>query len=565
MKASDYIADFLHMKGVPFIFEMIGGMITHIIDSVHQKGCIRIVSMHHEQAAGFAAEAVGRMSGIPSVALATSGPGATNLVTAIGSCYFDSVPTVFITGQVNTTELSGNRAVRQQGFQETDIVSIVKPITKAAWMVKTAEELPQILEQAFQLAVEGRPGPVLIDIPMDVQRMEVVPLRTEPVIRIPVSKETLEFARQAFNSLATAERPLLLVGGGIRSSGATAKFCEMADLLNIPVVSSLMGLDVLPSCHPLKVGMIGTYGNRWANQAVMESDCLLVLGSRLDVRQTGADTIGFKKNRRIFHVDCDLGQLNNRVTGCDVCMAHLSDFIDAMLQVAANAPRRKSSEWESWILDRKSRALDTEELKGCKGINPNRFIHALSAASAKASAILADVGKHQMWAAQSVEIGAEQRFLVSGGMGSMGFALPAAIGATLSSGRPVVVVAGDGGFQCNIQELETISLHQLPVKMVILNNNSLGMVGQFQEEYFESRMQSTIWGYSAPDFEAVAHAYRIPAKTIRDPEEVDGAIQWLWSNPDAPVLLNVMIDVDTKVFPKTSYGRAMDDMDPRRD
>lgn len=565
MKASDYIADFLHAKGVPFIFEMIGGMITHIIDSVHQKGCIRIVSMHHEQAAGFAAEAVGRMSGIPGVALATSGPGATNLVTAIGSCYFDSVPTVFITGQVNTTELSGNRAIRQQGFQETDIVSIVKPITKAAWMVKTAEELPQILEQAFQLAVEGRPGPVLIDIPMDVQRMDVAPLRTEPASRISVSKETREFARQAFNALATAERPLLLAGGGIRSSGATAQFREMADLLNIPVVSSLMGLDVLPSCHPLKVGMLGTYGNRWANQAVMGSDCLLVLGSRLDVRQTGADTVGFKKNRRIFHVDCDPGQLNNRVAGCDVCMAHLSDFIDAMLQVAANAPRRKSSEWEAWILDRKSLAPDTEELKGCKGINPNRFIHALSAASAKASAILADVGKHQMWAAQSVEIGAEQRFLVSGGLGSMGFALPAAIGATLSSGRPVVVVAGDGGFQCNIQELETISLHQLPVKMVVLNNNSLGMVGQFQEEYFESRMQSTIWGYSAPDFEAIAHAYRIPAKTIRTPEEVDAAVQWLWSNPDEPVLLNVMIDVDTKVFPKTSYGRAMDDMDPRRD
>jgi acetolactate synthase-1/2/3 large subunit len=565
MKASDYIADFLHMKGVPFIFEMIGGMITHIIDSVHQKGCIRIVSMHHEQAAGFAAEAVGRMSGIPGVALATSGPGATNLVTAIGSCYFDSVPTVFITGQVNTTELSGNRAIRQQGFQETDIVSIVKPITKAAWLVKTAEELPQILERAFHLAVEGRPGPVLIDIPMDVQRMEVAPRRTEPVIRVPVVEATHEFSMKAFKALAAAERPLLLAGGGIRSSGATEQFREMADLLNIPVVSSLMGLDVLPSCHPLKVGMIGTYGNRWANQAVMSSDCLLVLGSRLDVRQTGADTVGFKKNRRIFHVDCNLGQLNNRVAGCDVCTAHLSDFIDAMLQVAANAPRRKSSEWESWILDRKSRALDTEELKGCKGINPNRFIHALSEASAKASAILADVGKHQMWAAQSVEIGAEQRFLVSGGMGSMGFALPAAIGATLSSGRPVVVVSGDGGFQCNIQELETIALHQLPVKMVILNNNSLGMVGQFQEEYFESRMQSTIWGYSAPDFEAVAHAYRIPAKTIRTPEEVDTAVQWLWSNPDVPVLLNVMIDVDTKVFPKTSYGRAMDDMDPRRD
>jgi acetolactate synthase-1/2/3 large subunit len=565
MKASDYIADFLHAKGVPFIFEMIGGMITHIIDSVHQKGQIRIVSMHHEQAAGFAAEAVGRMSGIPGVALATSGPGATNLVTAIGSCYFDSVPTVFITGQVNTTELSGDRAIRQQGFQETDIVSIVKPITKAAWLVKTAEELPLILEQAFRLAVEGRPGPVLIDIPMDIQRMEVEPLRTESVNRKPVPDETCEFARRAFNALAAAEKPLLLAGGGVRSAGVTAQFRELADLLNIPVTCSLMGLDVLPSGHPLKVGMIGTYGNRWANQALMKSDCLLVLGSRLDVRQTGADADGFKGNRRIFHVDCEPGQLNNRVTGCDICVAHLADFIEAMVQVAADKPRRKWTDWNEWISGKKSLAPDTEELKGCRGINPNSFIHTLSAASGKASAILADVGKHQMWVAQSVEIGREQRFLVSGGMGSMGFALPAAIGAALSAGKPVVVVAGDGGVQCNIQELETISLHKLPVKIVVLNNNSLGMVGQFQEEYFESRMQSTIWGYSAPDFEAVARAYRIPAKTIRHLEEVDAAVQWLWSDPDAPALLNVIIDVDTKVFPKTSYGRALDDMDPRLD
>lgn len=566
MKASDYIADFLHKKGVPFIFEMIGGMITHIIDSVHQRGYIRIVSMHHEQAAGFAAEATGRMSGIPGVALATSGPGATNLVTAIGSCYFDSVPTVFITGQVNTTELSGDRAIRQQGFQETDIVSIVKPITKAAWLVKTAEELPLILEQAFRLAVEGRPGPVLIDIPMDVQRMDVTPLRTtEPAGRRPALEETHEFAARVIVALAEAERPLLLAGGGIRSAGVTARFRELSDLLNVPVVNSLMGLDVLPSAHPLKVGMIGTYGNRWANQTLMQSDCLLVLGSRLDVRQTGADAAGFKGNRRIFHVDCEPGQLNNRVTGCETCVAHLADFMDAMLQAAADRPRRKPSDWEAWMSGQRRLAPDTEELKGCKGINPNRFIRTLSAASGKASAFLADVGKHQMWAAQSVEIGKEQRFLTSGGMGSMGFALPAAIGATLSSGRPVVMIAGDGGMQCNIQELETISLHKLPVKIVVLNNNSLGMVGQFQEEYFESRMQSTIWGYSAPDFEAVARAYRIPAKTIWHPEETDTAVQWLWSDPDTPALLNVIMDAETKVFPKTSYGRALDDMDPRLD
>ncbi|MEI7851285.1 MAG: thiamine pyrophosphate-binding protein [Kiritimatiellales bacterium] len=566
MKASDYIADVLHAKGVPLVFEMIGGMITHIIDSIEQKGRIKIISMHHEQAAGFAAEATGRMSGIPGVALATSGPGATNLVTAIGSCFFDSVPTVFITGQVNTTELSGDKTIRQQGFQETDIVSIVKPITKAAWLVRTAEELPFILDEAFRIACDGRPGPVLIDIPMDVQRMEVKPVESNSVKKTKaVCDDICDFAERVLDALAAAERPLLISGGGIRSAGVAAQFREMAELLNIPMIYSLMGLDVLPSGHPLRVGMFGTYGNRWANQAVMESDFLLVTGSRLDVRQTGADVDGFKGNRRIFHVDCEPGQLNNRVTGCDVCVAGLSDFIDAMLSVAADEQRCKWEAWEAWIAGKKRLAPDTAELKGCKGINPNLFIHELSVASAKASAILADVGKNQMWVAQSVELHEGQRFLVSGGMGSMGFALPAAIGAALSSGKPVVMVAGDGGMQCNIQELETIFLHKIPVKMVVFNNNSLGMVGQFQEEYFESRMRSTIWGYSAPDFEGIANAYRIPAKTIRCPEEVAAAVRWLWSNPDAPALLNVMIDVDTKVFPKTTFGKPLNEMEPYLD
>jgi acetolactate synthase-1/2/3 large subunit len=475
------------------------------------------------------------------------------------------VPTVFITGQVNISELADGRAIRQQGFQETDIVSIVKPITKSAWLIKTVEGLPRVMEQAFYLAVEGRPGPVLIDIPMDVQRMNVdASVVSEPVGRMTRSEKISKFADRVLSALAVAEKPLLLAGGGLRSARAVDEFRILVNMLNIPVVCSLMGLDVLPSDHVRKVGMIGTYGNRWANQALMKSDCLLVLGSRLDVRQTGADAVGFKGSRQIFHVDCDPGQLNNRVTGCEICEAELSEFIPVLVQMAADRYPQKRESWCQWISGKKQQALDTEELQGCKGINPNRFVHALSASSSRAAAILADVGKHQMWVAQSVELHAGQRFLVSGGMGSMGFALPAAIGAALSSGKPVVMVAGDGGMQCNIQELETISMHRLPVKMVVLNNNSLGMVGQFQEDYFESRMQSTIWGYSAPDFEAVAKAYRIDAKTIRLPQEVDAGVEWLWRDPDVPALLNVIIDTDTKIFPKAAYGRPLDDMDPCR-
>lgn len=566
IKASDYIADELHRQGVTVLFEMIGGMITHIIDSVHQRGQIKIVSVHHEQAGGFAAEAVGRMTGIPGVALATSGPGATNLVTAIGSCYFDSVPTVFITGQVNTSELSTGRALRQQGFQETDIVSIVRPITKAAWQLTDASDLPRMLREAFKLAKEGRPGPVLVDLPMNLQRLEIeVP--DEPALPNEAiqNEEVAQFAQEVAHVLMSAERPLILAGGGIRAAGVHDSFMQAMEACKLPVAWSLMAIDLLPFDHPQRVGMIGTYGNRWANQVMMESDAILVIGSRLDVRQTGADTEFFKGNRPIYHMDCDPEQLNNRVVGCESCLGELAEFLPLLKAAFKSQPPSSLTAWYDRMDFLKSQRSDVDELKGCKGINPNDFMHRLSQASATASAIIADVGKNQMWAAQSVEIHAGQRFLVSGGMGSMGFALPAAIGSVFASNQPVVCITGDGGLQCNIQELETISMHGLPVKILVFNNQSLGMVGQFQEDYFESRMQSTVWGYSAPDFEIVSKAYKIDAKTISTPEEVDDAIEWLWRDPKAPALLNVMIDLDTKVYPKAAYGRPINDMDPRID
>ena len=563
MKVSDYVSRFLHEQGVEVVFEMIGGMITHLIDSIYQDGQIRIVSMHHEQGAAFAAEGIGRMTGVPGVALATSGPGATNLVTAVGSCYFDSVPAVFITGQVNTTELSGDRPVRQQGFQETDIVSIVKPITKGAWMVSDVADVEKVFQKAFRTALEGRPGPVLIDLPMDVQRMDVEHPSFK-VEMVPMSEpDNLQvFIEEMQSALAVAERPLVLAGGGIRSAGATDVFHAWVEAHGLPVIQSLMGLDCLPYDHPQRVGMLGTYGNRWANQALMESDCLLVFGSRLDVRQTGADTDGFRGNRKIFHIDCDPAQLNNRITGCRTCEVHLSRFFSV-----AQKSLIRDRDWSGWLSRIKGLqavSSDVTELGECVGINPNQFIHTLSQASGRAVAWVADVGKNQMWVGQSVELAMGQRMLMSGGMGSMGFALPSAIGAATVKDAPVVAVAGDGGFQCNIQELEVIAHHGLPIKIVVFNNKSLGMVRQFQEEYFDSREQSTVWGYSAPDFEAVAKAYGLPARTLTEQDDIQGALEWLWENPYEPSVLTVNIDINTKVLPKVSFGRPINDMDPRR-
>jgi acetolactate synthase-1/2/3 large subunit len=289
MKASDFIAEFLQKKGIKSVFELSGGMITHILDSLHQTTDIDIVTMHHEQAAAFAAEGYARVMGLPGVALATSGPGATNLLTGIGSCFFDSTPAIFITGQVNRHEQKGARDIRQLGFQETDIVAMAKPITKACFQINNPESLPQIFEDAFRIAVEGRPGPVLIDIPMDIQRAQIdfEMIRIDQQAFSSVSEYILE---DLISAIKASKKPLILAGRGIKASNCQIQFDTLVNKLGVPVITTLLGLDTIPFDHPLRVGFIGSYGNRWANIAFGECDLLIVLGSRLDIRQTGADT-----------------------------------------------------------------------------------------------------------------------------------------------------------------------------------------------------------------------------------------------------------------------------------
>ncbi len=562
MTTSDWIAETLVEQGVDTVFEVVGGMIAIVIDALHRDGRVRIVSCHHEQAAGFGAEGHARMTGIPSVAMGTSGPGAINLLTAVGSCYFDSVPVVFITGQVNRSEQKGERPVRQLGFQETDIAAMAEPITKAAWQVRTAEELPTRVLDAFKLACSGRPGPVLVDIPMDLQHVETsarVP-RTQAAATVEAVDE--QAVEHMLEDLQGASRPLILAGGGLRAGGAVTAFRELVDRLGVPVVTSLMGMDVLPFADSSRVGMICTYGNRWANIALARADFLLVLGSRLDIRQTGADTESFAAGRPIHHVDCDPGELNNRVLGCHEVVAQLRSFIAAAIGAIDGRQPLELTAWRSEIAALRERWPDTGELRGVSGINPNELMHRLARPADIAVAYVADVGQHQMWAAQSVELGPDQRFLTSGGMGAMGSGLPLAVGACLASGGPVVLVAGDGGFQLNLQELQTVVRNGLPLKIVILNNRSHGMVRQFQDTYFEGRHQSSCWGYSAPDFVAVAEAFGIDAGRVEREDELDGAIESMWRDPHAPYLLDVTIDTAANAYPKIAFGRPISDMEP---
>jgi acetolactate synthase-1/2/3 large subunit len=324
-----------------------------------------------------------------------------------------------------------------------------------------------------------------------------------------------------------------------------------------------MAVDVLPHEHPYRVGMLGSYGNRWANMAIARSDLLVVLGSRLDVRQTGARADEFGRGRDIVHVDCEAGEINNRVAGCHAIVAHLRDFLEAAAAATQDARLPRRDAWLDEVARLRREWPDTAELSGVAGINPNQLMHELSRRSGLASAYAVDVGQHQMWAAQSLELGPDQRFLTSGGMGAMGFALPAAIGAAFANpGRPGVMIAGDGGFQLNLQELQTIVHDHLPIKMVVLDNGCHGMVRQFQQSYFDARYRSTCWGYSAPDFAKIAGAYGIRSATVERPEGVAEALGGLWADPYAPYLLVAKVDAMANVYPKLAFGRPIHEMEP---
>jgi acetolactate synthase-1/2/3 large subunit len=562
MKVSDFIAKFIEQKGISSVFELSGGMITHILDSLHQKTKVNIVTMHHEQGAAFAAEGFARISGLPGVALATSGPGATNLLTGIGSCYFDSTPAIFITGQVNRHELKGNRNLRQLGFQETDIVTMAKPITKYCVQVVDPNQIPQTLEKAYTIALEGRPGPVLIDIPMDVQRTQIDDINFIEDIAPKKKIDTTVLVNLA-NEILKARKPLVLSGRGIKASGSQELFDEFKKDTKIPVITSLLGLDTIAFDDENRVGFIGSYGNRWANIAFGECDLLIVLGARLDIRQTGADT-KFIENRTIYQVDCEPEEINNRVKGCVAIESDLADFFNQFKNNSENYTFESPVDWIAYISDLKQKWPDINELKP-EGINPNVFMHVLSRNSSLAKAYIADVGSHQMWAAQSLELYKGQHFLTSGGMGAMGFSMPAGIGASIALDKqPVVVLVGDGCMQLNIQELQTVVRNNLPLKMIVLNNKSLGMIRQFQESYFESRYQSTYWGYSAPDFAKVATAYGIESRTIESTDEMEEAIKWLWTDVNSfkPQLLQVMIAPHTNTYPKIAFGRPITEMEP---
>lgn len=563
IKISDYIIEFLLSRGIHKTFGYIGGAVAHIYHSIEKYEEMEIVNCIHEQGAGFAAEGYARITGKSGVAFATSGPGATNLITPIGSCYFDSVPTMFITGQVNTYEYKYDKPVRQIGFQETDIVSIIKPIVKYAVFIDDIQNIRYELEKAYYLSQDGRKGPVLVDIPMNIQRSEVDinSLKSfydsEEYLEMRINKSNINNIQKTIDLLNNSKRPIILIGGGVRLSNSSEDLLEYVEKNNIPVVYSLMGKDGISEDYKYNLGLIGSYGNRYGNLALANSDLIIVLGSRLDTRQTGTSLDTFAREAKIIQVDIDKNELGSKIKIDIEINSDVKDFINALNQ---HQIKIDINEWLKILESYKNKFSSTVGIDNNLKI-PNQVVSIISKYLINED-VCVDVGQHQMWVAQSLNTKKSQRVLFSGGMGAMGFALPSAIGACISSNKRTVVIAGDGGIQMNIQELEVIKRRKLPIKIFVLNNKNLGMVRQFQELYFDKKYLGTIDDYSVPNLVEIAKAYAIKARKIDSINSLEFELQDIFSN-DEPELINIELPVQmTTVEPKLIVNKPIEDMHP---
>lgn len=561
MKISDYVINFLLDKKIDKVFGYIGGAVAHIYHSIDTNDNIEIINCIHEQGASFAAEGYSRITGKSGVTLATSGPGATNLITSIGSCYFDSVPTLFITGQVNTYEYKYDKPVRQIGFQETDIVSIVKPIVKYAVMVDKTENIRYELEKAYYISQHGRKGPVLVDIPMDIQRSEA---DIDSLKSFFESEEYQQFKTlsnyhitEAIDMLNNSKRPVVLIGGGVRISNAQHELLEFLKKYHFPVVYSLMGKDAISEDYENNMGLIGSYGNRYGNLTLANSDLILVIGSRLDTRQTGTSLDTFAREAKIIQVDIDRNELGSKIK---IDLEIYSDAKEFLQKINTKSLKINIKDWLNHLNIYKTKFSSTIGIDNKEKI-PNLVVSKISKFLVD-DVVCVDVGQHQMWTAQSLNTKLQQRVLFSGGMGAMGFALPCSIGACIASNKRTIVIAGDGGIQMNIQELEVIKRRNLPIKIFVLNNKNLGMVRQFQELYFDKRYLGTVDDYSVPDLESIAKAYGIDSRSITNMSNLDKELENIFSS-DKPELINIELPIQmTTVEPKLIVNKPIEDMHP---
>lgn len=553
MKVSDYIVEFLIEKEVEHVFGYPGGMVTHLMNSFSKyENKISAHVCYHEQAAAFEACAYAQASGKVGAAYATSGPGATNMITGICNAYFDSIPVIFITGQVNTFESKEGYRVRQRGFQETNIVNMVKDVTKYAVYVEEANKIAYYLEKAYQIALDGRKGPVLLDIPMNIQRTEID--RDKLVHYDYVSGQNVEFKDEnILQCLLEAKRPCILLGAALKMV-PREKVVEFVEHMGMPVVTSMVAMDLLPTENEFNYGFIGAYGNRTANFVVAKSDLILVLGSRMDVRQVGGKRSNFAPDATIIRVDIDENELQYFIREDEInIQADVGKVIDYLL-MAYPESEKKYAEWNHVC-----KKIE-QKLIGMDDKIPNYFVKKISQYVPENVCITTDVGQNQVWVAQSYKTKDGQQILYSGGHGAMGYSLPAAIGAYYATKKEVICFNGDGGVQMNIQELEFIRREHLPIKIIIFNNYALGMIRHFQEMYFDNNYAQTVQGkgYDSPDFQGIAYGYGMPYLSYEKIEDVTDQFMAI----KGPVIVEIKLHGETYVFPKLEFGKPNQDQEP---
>lgn len=539
-------------QGVDTIFGYPGGAIMPVYDVLPKVKQLNHILCRHEQGCGMAAIGYARATGRTGTALATSGPGATNLVTAIADAFLDSVPVVFITGQV-TSDLMGTDA-----FQEVDIFGITLPIVKHSYIARDPADIPGMVAEAYFIAAEGRPGPVLIDLPKDVANALTTDRhRWRPYPKVKPVMGQSDYIAKAETLMREAKKPLFYIGGGIAQGDGVEELRALVERTNIPVVSTLKGLGSLPSDHPQFLGMLGMHGLRAANYAVQECDLLIVAGARFDDRATGKlDT--FAPDAKVIHMDIDIAEIN-KLRKTDV-------FLDGSLKKnleALDPGKSECSEWRELCYGRREEhqwdyKTPIANMKS-GGVYAPKLLHDLSRRADDSAIFTCDVGQHQMWVAQHCYFDDPKDHITSGGLGTMGFGLPAGLGAKLGAPeRTVITVSGDGSIMMNIQELATLNRYDIPLKIVLLDNSALGMVRQWQEVFFEKNY-SEVNLDDNPDFAAVARAFQIDAFTVTRGDEVDAGIDKLLA-AKGPILMHVKIDTMENVWPLVPPGRSNADM-----
>ena len=559
MSGAQAIIASLEAEGVDTIFGYPGGQAIKIYDALYDSKKIRHVLARHEQGATHMADGYARATGKVGVVLVTSGPGATNTVTGIATAFMDSVPLVVITGQV-TRGVIGTDA-----FQESDVVGITMPVVKHSFLLQSCDDLTRTFREAFYIASTGRPGPVLIDIPSDLSGSQMV-FHYPDSISIPSYKPTYKGnakqVRQAANLIESAKRPLIYAGGGIVSSHACAELTQLAEHMRIPVATSLMGKGAMRCSNPLNLGPVGMHGSKYANMAVTECDLLIAVGARFSDRVTGKVS-EFAPHAKIIHIDIDPAEIGKIIDPAVPIVGDAKVVLGAICdRLAKDGAAPIDQEWEKTVFSWRDRwpfyAADFADYPD--KIAPEIVLSKLSdKLDPEASIVTTEVGQHQMWAHQNIHRERARTFISSGGLGTMGFGFPAAIGAQIGCPEDqVVCIAGDGSFQMNSQEMATAAINRVPLKVVIIDNRALGMVHQWQSLFYDHRFSFTELDAN-PDFVKLADAYGWQAMRIEHPDQVDEALDTMLAS-DGPFLLDVIIPTEQTVYPMVAPGAALDDI-----